>query len=138
MKKKVWLFILIGIVVFLQLGLIARALVINSAEQRYFDVYRDQAEEYIKASPEMLDKYGADFAVRFDNSVTYSPGEKKDFFEDVADAFWPRLSHSLEEFSCGMDMIKFRVTVSGDAYEITFEKDGQGKFAVSSLTEAED
>ena len=54
MKKKVWLFILIGIVVFLQLGLIARALVVNSVEQRYFDVYRDQAEEYIKASPEML------------------------------------------------------------------------------------
>ena len=104
-------------------------------EQEYFDVYRNKAEEYIQSNSEMLNKYGDDISVNFDNSVTYSESGERGFFDRYIEVFAPHVPDTLEEFTAGIDMIKFNVKISGDEYEITFEKNSLGELVVTNLSE---
>ena len=139
MKNKKFIFVLISVLVVCFIGAsIFFALQGISAEnkrQEYFDVYRDMAEKYIKANSEMLNKYGDDISVEFDNSVTYSESGERGFFDRYIEVFVPNIPDTLEEFTDGMDMIKFNVKISGDEYEIIFEKNDLGKLVVTNLSE---
>ena len=139
MKNKKIIFVLIGVLVVCFIGAsIFFALQGISAEnkrQEYFDVYRDMAEKYIKANSEMLNKYGDDISVEFDNSVTYSESGERGFFDRYIEVFVPNIPDTLEEFTDGIDMIKFNVKISGDEYEIIFEKNDLGKLVVTNLSE---
>ena len=139
MKNKKFIFVLISVLVVCFIGAsIFFALQGISAEnkrQEYFDVYRDMAEKYIKANSEMLNKYGDDISVEFDNSVTYSESGERGFFDRYIEVFIPNIPDTLEEFTDGMDMIKFNVKISGDEYEIIFEKNDLGKLVVTNLSE---
>ena len=138
MKNKKIIFVLIGALAVCFIGAsIFFALQGISAEnkrQEYFDVYRDMAEEYIKSNPEMLNKYGDDLSVEFDNSVTYSESGERGFFDRYIEVFVPNIPDTLEEFTDGIDMIKFNVKISGDEYEIIFEKNDLGKLVVTNLS----
>ena len=139
MKNKKFIFVSIGVLVVCFIGAsIFFALQGISAEnkrQEYFDVYRDMAEKYIEANSEMLNKYGDDISVEFDNSVTYSESGEKGFFDRYIEVFVPNVPDTLEEFTDGIDMIKFNVKISGDEYEIIFEKNDLGKLVVTNLSE---
>ena len=139
MKTKKSILAVIGVLVVCFIGAsIFFALQGISAEnkrQEYFDVYRDMAEKYIKANSEMLNKYGDDISVEFDNSVTYSESGERGFFDRYIEVFVPNIPDTLEEFTDRIDMIKFNVKISGDEYEIIFEKNDLGKLVVTNLSE---
>ena len=139
MKNKKFIFVLISVLIVCFIGAsIFFALQEISAEnkrQEYFDVYRDMAEKYIKANSEMSNKYGDDISVEFDNSVTYSESGERGFFDRYIEVFVPNIPDTLEEFTDGIDMIKFNVKISWDEYEIIFEKNDLGKLVVTNLSE---
>ena len=139
MKNKKIIFVLIGalVVCFIGSSIFFALQGISAAKKRqeYFDVYRDMAEEYIKSDSGMLDKYGDDFSVEFDNSVTYSESGERGFFDRYIEVFVPNAPDTLDEFTDGIDMIKFNVKISGDEYEIIFEKNDLGELVVTNLLE---
>ncbi len=139
MKNKKLLFILIGIfaVCFVGASVFFALQGISAAnkEQEYFDFYRTTAEEYIKSDSKMLSKYGDDISVKFDNSFTYSKSGERGFFDRYIEFFVPNVPDTLDEFTAGIDMIKFNVKIDGNVYEIVFEKNSIGELVVSSLTE---
>ena len=139
MKNKKIIFVLIGalVVCFIGSSIFFALQGISAAKKRqeYFDVYRDMAEEYIKSNSGMLDKYGDDFSVEFDNSVTYSESGERVFFDRYIEVFVPNAPDTLEEFTDGIDMIEFNVRISGDEYEIIFEKNDLGELVVTNLSE---
>ena len=139
MKNKKIIFVLIGalVVCFIGSSIFFALQGISAAKKRqeYFDVYRDMAEEYIKSDSGMLDKYGDDFSVEFDNSVTYSESGERGFFDRYIEVFVPNVSDTLEEFTDGIDMIKLNVKINGDEYEIIFEKNDLGELVVTNLSE---
>ena len=139
MKNKKIIFVLIGalVVCFIGSSIFFALQGISAAKKRqeYFDVYRDMAEEYIKSDSGMLDKYGDDFSVEFDNSVTYSESGERGFFDRYIEVFVPNAPDTLEEFTDGIDMIEFNVRISGDEYEIIFEKNDLGELVVTNLSE---
>ena len=139
MKNKEFIFVLIGLLVVCFIGasifFAFQGISAENKRQEYFDVYRDMAEKYIKANSEMLNKYGDDISVEFDNSVTYSESGERGFFDRYIEVFVPNVPDTLEEFTDGIDMIKFNVKISGDEYEIIFEKNDLGKLVVTNLSE---
>ena len=139
MKNKKIIFVLIGalVVCFIGSSIFFALQGISAAKKRqeYFDVYRDMAEEYIKSDSGMLDKYGDDFSVEFDNSVTYSESGDRVFFDRYIEVFVPNAPDTLEEFTDGIDMIEFNVRISSDEYEIIFEKNDLGELVVTNLSE---
>ena len=139
MKNKKIIFVLIGalVVCFIGSSIFFALQGISAAKKRqeYFDVYRDMAEEYIKSDSGMLDKYGDDFSVEFDNSVTYSESGERGFFDRYIEVFVPNAPDTLEEFTDGIDMIEFNVRISGDEYEIIFEKNDLGELVDTNLSE---
>lgn len=139
MKNKKLLFILLGVfaVCFIGVSIFFAMQGISAANkrQKYFDVYREKAEEYIKSDSEVLSKYGNNVSVEFDDSVTYRENDKRGFFDKYIAVFAPRVPDSLEEFTEGIDMIKFDIKINGDKYEITFEKNSVGELVVSNFAE---
>ena len=139
MKNKKFIFVLIDVLVVCFIGasifFVLQGISAANKTQEYFDVYRDIAEKYIKANSEMLNKYGDDISVEFDNSVTYSESGERGFFDRYIEVFVPNIPDTLEEFTDGIDMIKFNVKISGDEYEIIFEKNDLGKLVVTNLSE---
>ena len=140
MKKKTLLFILIGVLatclLAVSLFFVLQGVSAANKQNQYFDVYRARAEEYIKSSPEMIEQYGKNMTVDFDNSVTYSKSGKKGVLDSIIEVFVPDAPDTLEEFTQGIDAMKFNVTVNKKAYEITFEKNDAGELVVSSLHRA--
>ena len=106
----------------------------TNKEHAYFDVYRAQAEEYIKSSPEILEKYQDGISVKFDNSVTYQRNTKRTLIDKFVYIFSPDVPETIEEFSANIKMIKFNTRINGDAYEVIFEKNDNGELYVSRLT----
>ena len=139
MKNKKIIFVLIGVLVVCFIGasifFASQGISAENKRQEYFDVYRDMAEKYIKANSEMLNKYGDDISVEFDNSVTYSESGERGFFDRYIEVFVPNIPDTLEEFTDGIDMIKLNVKINGDEYEIIFEKNDLGKLVVTNLSE---
>ena len=139
MKNKKFVFVSIGVLVVCFIGasifFAFQGISAENKRQEYFDVYRDMAEKYIEANSEMLNKYGDDISVEFDNSVTYSESGERGFFDRYIEVFVPNIPDTLEEFTDGIDMIKFNVKISGDEYEIIFEKNDLGKLVVTNLSE---
>ena len=139
MKNKKFIFVLIGILVVCFIGAPVffglQGISAANKIQGYYDAYRDMAEEYIKANSEMLNKYGDDISVEFDNSVTYSRSGKRGFLDRYIEVFVPNVPDTLEEFTDGMDMIQFNVKISGNEYEIIFEKNDLGELVVTNLSE---
>lgn len=137
MKKKVIIFVLVGILVVFIIGtsifFISRGTSALNKEKEYFDVYRLQTEQYIKSSPEILDKYGDDISVRFDNSITYKRSTKQGFVDKFLYIFSPDVPETIQEFSANIKMIKFNVTINGDEYEVILEKNHCGEFEVLRL-----
>ena len=113
MKNKKLLFILLAVfaVCFIGASIFFALQGISAAnkKQKYFDVYREKAEEYIKSDSEVLSKYGNDMSVEFDSSVTYSERGERGFFDRYIEVFVPNIPNTLEEFTDGIDMIKFNV-----------------------------
>ena len=139
MKNKKIIFVLIGLLVVCFIGasffFALQGISAANKTQEYFDVYRNMAEEYIKSNSEMLNMYGNDISVEFDNSVTYSESGERGFFDKYIEVFAPRTSNTLEEFTDRIDMIKFNVKISGNEYEIIFEKNDLGELVVTNLSE---
>ena len=139
MKNKKFIFVLIGVLVVCFIGasifFAFQGISAENKRQEYFDVYRDMAEKYIKANSEMLNKYGDDISVEFDNSVTYSESGERGFFDRYIEVFVPNIPDTLEEFTDGIDMIKFNVQINGDEYEIIFEKNDFDELVVTNLSE---
>ena len=141
MKRKTIILVLAGIFALIFIGssifFALQGVSAANKRQEYLDVYKLQAEEYIKSSTEITGKYGEDIPVKFDNSVTYSENKEKGLFDRYIEVFHPQVPDTLEKFSEGIDMIKFKVKINGDTYEITFEKNDQGKLFVSNLMAVE-
>ena len=139
MKNKKFIFVLIDVLVVCFIGasifFVLQGISAANKTQEYFDVYRDIAEKYIKANSEMLNKYGDDISVEFDNSFTYSESGERGFFDRYIEVFVPNIPDTLEEFTDGIDMIKFNVKINGDEYEIIFEKNDLGELVVTNLSE---
>ncbi len=139
MKNKKLLFIILGVLVVCFVGatffFVSQGILASNKEQKYVDFYRNEAEEYIKANSEMLNKYGDDFSVDFDNSVTYSLSEERGFFDRYIELFAPKVPDTIEEFTDGIDAIKFGFEIKRDKYEIIFEKNSDGELVVTNLSE---
>ena len=139
MKNKKIIFVLIGLLVVCFIGasffFALQGISAANKTQEYFDVYRNMAEEYIKSNSEMLNMYGNDISVEFDNSFTYSESGERGFFDRYIEVFVPNVPDTLEEFTDGIDMIKFNVKINGDEYEIIFEKNDLGELVVTNLSE---
>ncbi len=139
MKNKKIIYVLIGVFAVCFIGasifFALQGISATNKKQEYFDVYRTKAEEYIKSDSEMLDKYGDNISVRFDNSVAYSESGERSSFNKYIEVFMPKVPDTLEEFTKGMDMIKFNVKISGNEYEIIFEKNNLGELVVTNLSE---
>ena len=107
MKKKKLIFIIIGafVICFIiaSIFFVQRALSAADKRQEYFDVYRADAEEYIKSEAEMLDKYGDDISVEFDNLVTYEESGDKGLLDIYIDMlrniFAPRAPEALKNLT---------------------------------------
>lgn len=142
MKKKIIIFVLVGILVTIFIGtslfFVLQGISASNKEWEYIDVYRTRAEEYIKSSPEIAEKYGEDVSVEFDNSVTYQRSTKQNFFDKFLNVFSPDVPKTIEEFSINIKMMKFNVKINGDEYEIIFEKNDLGELEVSSLMPTND
>lgn len=138
MKKKILFFVLIGILITFFVGtsmfFVLQGFLATNKEHAYFDVYRAQAEEYIKSSPEILEKYQDGISVKFDNSVTYQRNTKRTLIDTFVYIFSPDVPETIEEFSANIKMIKFNTRINGDAYEVIFEKNDNGELYVSRLT----
>ena len=141
MKNKKLLFILLGVLAVCYIGasifFALQGISAANKRQKHFDIYRANAEEYIKSDSEILSKYGSNISVEFDNSVTYSESGKRNIGDLFIEVFAPRVPDTLEEFANEIEMIMFKVKINGDFYEITFEKNNVGELVVSKLTEAE-
>ena len=146
MKKKTLIFILLGALSVLFIGLCLffsiRGFAAENKRWEYFDVYKAQAEDYVKASPEIIDKYGNDISVKIDNSVSYSQDRKNGFFNRFYDMFIevfnPSVPDTIEEFTKDINTLKFKLTVNGDGYEIFFEKNDCGDLVISKLVALDD
>lgn len=138
MKKKILFFVLIGVLITFFVGtsmfFVLQGFLATNKEHAYFDVYRAQAEEYIKSSPEILEKYQDGISVKFDNSVTYQRNTKQTLIDKFVYIFSPDVPETIEEFSANIKMIKFNTRINGDAYEVIFEKNDNGELYVSRLT----
>ena len=137
MKRKIIIFVLIGVFVTSFLGLTAfsvtRGISVGEKRQEYFDVYLAQAREYIESSPEILDKYGNDISIEFDKTVTYLAEGERSFLDLIIDTFFPRVPDTIEEFALETEKLDFNASINGDEYEIIFTKDLTGKLTVSSF-----
>lgn len=137
LKKKIVFFVLIGVLVAFFVGtsmfFVLQGMSAMNKEQGYFDVYRSQADDYIRSSPEMLKKYGNNICVEFDNSVTYQRNTKQKFFDKFLNVFPSNVPETIEEFSANIKTIKFNVEINGDEYEVIFEKNDNDELAVSKL-----
>lgn len=137
MKNKIIILVLVGILATIFVGtsifFVLQGISATNKELEYFDVYRAQAEQYIKSSPEMSNKYGNDISVKFDNSITYQRSYKQKFFDKILNVFSPDVPQTIEEFSANIKMIKFNAKINGDEYEIVFEKNGEGELEVTKL-----
>lgn len=137
MKKKIIFFVLIGILVAFFVGtsvfFVLQGMFAANKEQEYFNVYRAQAEEYIKSSPEILGKYRDGISVEFDNSVTYQRNTKQKLADKFVYIFSPDIPKTIEEFGANIKMLKLNAIINGDVYEVIFEKNDNGELCVSRL-----
>lgn len=137
MKRKIIIFVLIGVFATSFLGLTAfsvtRGISVGEKRQEYFDVYLAQAREYVESSPEILDKYGNDISIEFDKTVTYLTEGERSFLDLIIDTFFPRVPDTIEKFALETEKLGFNASINGDEYEIIFTKDLTGKLTVSSF-----
>lgn len=140
MKNKKFIFVLIGILAVCFIGtsvfFALQGISASNKKLEYFDVYRNIAEEYIKSNSEILNKYGDDISVNFDNTITYSESGERGFWDKYIEVFAPRVPNTIEEFTNGIETIMFRVRINSDPYEIVFEKNSFGELAVSDLSQS--
>ena len=138
MKNKKLLFILLGVFAVCFIGasifFVMQGVSAANKRQEYFDVYREKVAEYIKSDAVVLSTYGNDVSVEFESSVTYSESGERGFFDRYIEVFVPGVPDTVEEFTDGIDMIKFIVKISGDEYEIIFEKNDLGELMVTNLS----
>ncbi len=143
MKKKIWLFILAGILIisfmFVSVFFAFKGLYASKVRNNYFDVYKEIATEYILSDENMIDKHGKDFNVEFESTVQYQmsddrPSGIKRMFLEV---FAPDIPQTIDEFNSGIKTITFMFSVESTVYEITFEKNETGELSVSDITEAQ-
>ncbi len=139
-KKKIRLFVFLGILATCLTALaifsLARGLVAFKKEDMYFDQYREEATEYIKSSPYMIEKYGNDFSVRHDKTTVYSIKEdngKPWIVDAFTSIFYPKIPKSLEDFNETYSEIAFEFWIDGDHYMIVFEKNDNGEFEITDL-----
>lgn len=138
MKKKIIIFVLIGVLTTIFVGtsifFVLQGISASNKEWEYIDIYRARAEEYIRSSPEIAEKYGEDASIEFDNSVTYQRNSKQSLSDKILGVFSPDVPKTVEEFSANIKMMKFNVKINRDEYEIIFEKNDLGELEVSSVT----
>ncbi len=139
MKNKTLFGVLIAAAILLFIGcslfVVLRGVAAAEQWERYVDVYRERATQYMTASPEMTERYGNEISVRFDSSYTYSLTEPQGFFDRYLEMFRPQPPESLVGFTASVKRLRFTLYVGGDAYEMGFEKDAQGELAVSGMSE---
>ena len=138
MKNKKLFFVLIGIFAVCFIGasvfIVLQGISASNKKQEYFDIYRARAEEYIRSDSEIVNKYGDNISLKFDGTVEYKASAERGFLDIYIEVFAPRVPATLEEFTDETAMIKFKLEINGDAYEIVFEKNSVGELSVSDLT----
>lgn len=137
-KRTIVLFVILGVVAaFMALAsafFVLQSVSAAEKEWAYFEVYKKQAEAYARESEYVKQTYGENAYIRFEDSVSYEPMEKKGFLESYFDVKAPE---SLEAFDAEMRWIKLSLQIEQDDYVILFEKDENGAFYVSALQKTE-
>lgn len=139
MKKQKWLIIIAAILfvcfVAATLFFVFRGIIEHEKEMQYIYEYRADAEEYIRASSEIADKYGDDITVKFSNTTRYSliNHERKTLADLFSQVFNPQAPDTIEEFSANIKDMEFDVEINGDEYTVILENDGNGALVVSRL-----
>lgn len=133
--------VLIGILVVCVIGTglfyVCQGILDSQREEKYLDVYRNKAVEYVRTDPIMLEKYGENIAVQFDSVTRYKLSGERSFFDTIKEVFGVRTPDTIEEFVAGIEWIRFYIAINRDEYEITFAKNAQGELIVSSLISME-
>lgn len=142
MKKKIWLFILLGILItsFLSLSAIFafKGLYASKVRDSYFDNYREIATEYITADEKMIEKHGKEFDIKFHSTVEYQlvdDGTNR-LVRLFLEVFAPEIPQSIDEFNSGIEYITFMFSVESYDYKIKFDKNETGGLSVVEITEA--
>ena len=139
MKKQKWLIIIAAILFVCVIGatlfFVFRGIIEHEKEMQYIYEYRADAEEYIRASSEIADKYGDDITVKFSDTTRYSliNYERKTLADLFSQVFNPQAPDTIGEFSANIKDMEFDVEINGDEYTIILENDGKGTLVVSRL-----
>lgn len=145
MKKRILIGVLITVIVlffaafiFCSVFFTMKGLHANEQQWIYFDHYQAIAEKSIRNDPEMIAAYGEDF--EFELRYVYTTdieGGTDSLFDLFRDVFDPWTPESLEEFNNYIETMQFVFTVEENEYEIAFEKDATGAFAVKDIRPTE-
>lgn len=133
MKRKIIIFVLIGVFATSFLGLTAfsvmRGISANEKRQEYFDAYREQAKDYVESHSEI---YGENASLNFDRTV-YTESTERSFLDLCIDTFFPRVPNTIEEFSEELESLEFTAEMNTEKFKIIFTKDESGELTLSSI-----
>ncbi len=141
MKKRIWLFILIGVLVTALVVLFFcsshRSTLAHQNEGKHIDTYKNQAEEVLKTSSALKGKYGSDITVVFTDNVSWHHDDTRSALDTYAEFFWADPDESIEEFSADIEYMTLSADINGDPYEVRLEKGDDGLLSKVSATDAD-
>ncbi len=141
MKKRIWLFILIGVLVTALVVLFFcsthRSTLAHRNEGKHIDTYKNQAEEVLKTSAALKSTYGSDITVVFTDNVSWHHDDTRSALDMYAEFFWADPDESIEEFSADIEYMTLSADINGDPYEVRLEKGDDGLLSKVSATDAD-
>ena len=133
-EKRIIVFVLLGIFaasfVFLTAFSVTRGMNADDKRQEYFDVYREQAKEYVESHSEI---YGENASLNFYKAVSYTENGDRGFLDLCIDTFFPRVPDTIEEFSEDFESLEFTAEINGEKFKIAFTKNESGELTLSSI-----
>lgn len=141
MKKRIWLFILMGVLVTALVVLFFcsshRSTLAHQNEGEHIDTYKNQAEEVLKTSSALKGKYGSDITVVFTDNVSWHHDDTRSALDMYAEYLWADPDESIEEFSADIEYMTLSADINGDPYEVRLEKGDDGLLSKVSATDAD-
>lgn len=141
MKKRICLFILIGVLVTALIVLFFcsshRSTLAHRNEGKHIDTYKNQAEEVLKTSAALKSTYGSDITVVFTDNVSWHHDDTRSALDMYAEFFWADPDESIEEFSADIEYLTLSAHINGDPYEVRLEKGDDGLLSKVSATDAD-
>lgn len=141
MKKRIWLFVLLGILVtglfVLFFASYHRGTLAHKNEGVHINTYQNQAEQELKASSALNSKYAFDMTITFDTNVSWHHDESRSALDMYAEFFWADPNESIEEFSADIEYMILHADINGDPYEVRLEKGDDDLLNAISATDAD-